>query len=420
MKEFKVEFSENEHEVDADFSNGTRCLNGKSAYDIAVLNGFEGTESEWLESLKGQDGKDGIDGKDGEDGEQGIPGIPGLDGKDGKHAYVFTTTGTSSSYIGSIDGYEEYSVGDVFVMIPHVQASSASPKLQINDLTSYTIKRRYLNASTKSLRASNCIAKGIPELLIFTGSCFLAVSQFQPYGGTDFYTSVSVSKGGTGRTSWSANHIIYPSASTTLTQLYPPYEEAFLTQKQTGAPYWTTKNNLLSGAMSFQGAYSDTSFLPPLRKGHTYKFLNDINVVPRGNVTEMTHILDSTAGVSFYEYGFNIYSSQDDAGYQEIANILPSEYRENTCSEPFTFVVIPKSNTDDAQYYVLHCTGSYNSRFEFEDFVDYWATFEGIWADGLYPAETLNANDFLTVRVPSGSYPAGTYVCTGTDWVTLI
>lgn len=29
---------------------------GESAYDIAVRNGFEGTEVEWLESLRGQDG----------------------------------------------------------------------------------------------------------------------------------------------------------------------------------------------------------------------------------------------------------------------------------------------------------------------------------------------------------------------------
>lgn len=35
--------------------------NGKSAYTIAVDNGFEGTEVEWLESLKGADGKDGKD-----------------------------------------------------------------------------------------------------------------------------------------------------------------------------------------------------------------------------------------------------------------------------------------------------------------------------------------------------------------------
>ena len=29
-----------------------------SAYEIAVKNGFEGTEEEWLASLKGEDGKD--------------------------------------------------------------------------------------------------------------------------------------------------------------------------------------------------------------------------------------------------------------------------------------------------------------------------------------------------------------------------
>ena len=32
---------------------------GKSAYEIAVDNGFVGTETEWLESLKGADGTDG-------------------------------------------------------------------------------------------------------------------------------------------------------------------------------------------------------------------------------------------------------------------------------------------------------------------------------------------------------------------------
>lgn len=30
--------------------------NGKSAYQIAVDNGFEGTETEWLDSLQGKDG----------------------------------------------------------------------------------------------------------------------------------------------------------------------------------------------------------------------------------------------------------------------------------------------------------------------------------------------------------------------------
>lgn len=36
----------------------TACQNGKSAYEIAVENGFQGTVEEWLESLKGQSGTD--------------------------------------------------------------------------------------------------------------------------------------------------------------------------------------------------------------------------------------------------------------------------------------------------------------------------------------------------------------------------
>lgn len=44
---------------------------GKSAYEVAVENGFEGTESEWLESLKGEQGEPG---KTGDPGEPGKPG----------------------------------------------------------------------------------------------------------------------------------------------------------------------------------------------------------------------------------------------------------------------------------------------------------------------------------------------------------
>lgn len=50
-------------------SNGTQ---GDSAYEIAVKNGFEGTEAEWLESLKGSDGKNGADGSNGTDGKDGF------------------------------------------------------------------------------------------------------------------------------------------------------------------------------------------------------------------------------------------------------------------------------------------------------------------------------------------------------------
>ncbi len=52
---------------------------GKSAYEIAVDNGFEGTEAEWLVSLKGADGSDGIDGFNGSNGQDGYTPVKGRD-----------------------------------------------------------------------------------------------------------------------------------------------------------------------------------------------------------------------------------------------------------------------------------------------------------------------------------------------------
>ena len=48
-----------------DGMDGADGVDGKSAYDIAVDNGFTGTETEWLESLKGNTGEPGAPGADG-------------------------------------------------------------------------------------------------------------------------------------------------------------------------------------------------------------------------------------------------------------------------------------------------------------------------------------------------------------------
>ena len=56
---------------------------GKSAYELAVVHGFTGTEEQWLLSLHGADGRDGVDGANGRDGVDGQPGADGKDGKDG-------------------------------------------------------------------------------------------------------------------------------------------------------------------------------------------------------------------------------------------------------------------------------------------------------------------------------------------------
>ena len=78
---------------------------GESAYDIAVRNGFTGTEAEWLDSLKGEKGADG---KDGAEGAAGADGADGADGANGKSAYELAVdngfTGTEAEWVASLQG----------------------------------------------------------------------------------------------------------------------------------------------------------------------------------------------------------------------------------------------------------------------------------------------------------------------------
>lgn len=73
-----------------DGKDGKDGENGKSAYEIAVQNGYDGTETDWLESLKGQKGDigepgaAGAKGDPGEKGDQGEPGAPGEKGERGE------------------------------------------------------------------------------------------------------------------------------------------------------------------------------------------------------------------------------------------------------------------------------------------------------------------------------------------------
>ncbi|MDR2090647.1 MAG: hypothetical protein LBP62_03230 [Clostridiales bacterium] len=82
-----------------DGADGLNGQDGKSAYQIAVENGFSGSEAEWLASLRGEDGIDGIDGED---------GIDGAPGQDGKSAYQIAVengfSGTESEWLLSLQG----------------------------------------------------------------------------------------------------------------------------------------------------------------------------------------------------------------------------------------------------------------------------------------------------------------------------
>lgn len=62
---------------------GDAGADGKSAYEVAVANGYTGTQAQWLASLKGADGKAGKDGVAGKDGQTWQPYIA-----DDKHWHI--------------------------------------------------------------------------------------------------------------------------------------------------------------------------------------------------------------------------------------------------------------------------------------------------------------------------------------------
>ena len=66
-------------ETSATLHNGANGEKGSSAYQIAVEQGYQGSESDWLSSLKGDKG---------EKGNTGAKGNPGQDSADGKSAYA--------------------------------------------------------------------------------------------------------------------------------------------------------------------------------------------------------------------------------------------------------------------------------------------------------------------------------------------
>ena len=64
-------------------ANGEKGTDGKSAYQIAVEQGYQGSESDWLSSLKGEKGDTGERGEKGDTGLQGEKGETGQQGEQG-------------------------------------------------------------------------------------------------------------------------------------------------------------------------------------------------------------------------------------------------------------------------------------------------------------------------------------------------
>ena len=122
-------------------ANGEKGTDGKSAYQIAVEQGYQGSESDWLSSLKGDKGDPG------EKGEKGDAGVAGKDGfspianvvKDGS---VITITITDKNGTTTVTLTE----GAAADLTPYAKVTYVDEKVQeLSDSLTYTLQEHTLS-----------------------------------------------------------------------------------------------------------------------------------------------------------------------------------------------------------------------------------------------------------------------------------
>ena len=131
-------------------ANGEKGTDGKSAYQIAVEQGYQGSESDWLSSLKGDKGDPGDRGLQGIPGEKGEKGDTGADGKDGfspianvvKDGSVITITITDKNGTTTVTLTE----GAAVDLTPYAKVTYVDEKVQeLSDNLTYTLQEHTLS-----------------------------------------------------------------------------------------------------------------------------------------------------------------------------------------------------------------------------------------------------------------------------------
>lgn len=124
-----------------DGAPGPAGADGESAYQIAVDNGFEGTEEDWLTSLHGADGG---------------PGPAGADGADGKSAYQYAVDG---GYTGTEEEFQ--ALMGTGPWLPLAGTAAEATKLA----TSRTIRTNLASASAANFNGTANVTPGVTGTL---------------------------------------------------------------------------------------------------------------------------------------------------------------------------------------------------------------------------------------------------------------
>lgn len=136
----------------------------------------------------------------------------------------------------------------------YIQNAAAAPVSHVHDAGDIT------SGTMPVARGGTGITEN-PSMLTNLGST-IAASVFASSPRPGVTGTLPVANGGTGKASFTANRLIYPSASTTLAQLaFPSVAGSVLRQGTSGAPYWTSIADLataLGGPKIETGSYVGT------------------------------------------------------------------------------------------------------------------------------------------------------------------
>lgn len=212
---------------------------------------------------------------------------------------VTATSSNGTSYTATVDGVTSLDVGTRITIIPNRNSASTSPTLNINSLGDYAIQMpvAYNSYSTSVGATATWLVADTPITLMYNGEYWITVDM--PRASAQYLQgTVPVSSGGTGKSSWNTNGLIYPSGSTTLTQLAIPTEESILMQKSNNAPYWIAKNTLAESDLSnidntvFKNKIQECGFEAGANNGGGFKKI--------GFTSDCDYVATSTDGLTAF------------------------------------------------------------------------------------------------------------------------
>ena len=111
------------------------------------------------------------------------------------------TEGTGSAYTATVEGITSLSTGVSFVMIPHVESTTSSPKLNVNNLGEKLIRRRASNCTGtfyNESAPSDWLTAGKPITVTYDGQYWIA--DLPAPNANDIIGAVAIGHGGTGAT----------------------------------------------------------------------------------------------------------------------------------------------------------------------------------------------------------------------------